>query len=219
MNCLTGPVIEAVRHDAEDECSTSRTVCAAYGGQQLAFWNALTTSLFCVDDIWAAPRAARCAPYQDVTSRRHGKTRLSGAATAIMAGSSEDWAEEHGADYHFWPCRQCRSSPLAAVTAVNQVLHAMSSKRDCMSSRSSSAGNGRGSWRLEKLSLQPVAGETGRGGRHPLRVPLKASARHLYECLLPALGGVVSSTGVVRGGGSRGQSASPSAMFATTGND
>src|SRR5246500_5518189 len=187
------------------------TFCAAYGGQQLAFWNAhhdergfASMHIYHVASgtpVAAILRPARtpkgtevCTVIKHVTKRlrRHWpNTRI------VWRGDSHygrvealDWAEDNDADYIFGLAGNDALDALVAETAVNlRFHHAMSSKAKLRTF--ASFFYQAGSWkrprkvvaRLE-CSLQPVAGETGMRQEVDIRyvvTSLKGSAHHLYE--------------------------------------
>jgi hypothetical protein len=187
------------------------TFCAAYGGQQLAFWNAhhdergfASMHIYHVASgtpVVAILRPARtpkgsevCTVIKHVTKRlrRHWpKTRI------VWRGDSHygrveamEWAEEHDADYIFGLAGNAALDALVADTAVNlRFHHALSSKAKLRTYTSFLYQAG--SWRRPRkvvarleCSLQP--GEEGMRQEVDIRyvvTSLKGSAQHLYETI------------------------------------
>jgi hypothetical protein len=185
------------------------TFCAAYGGQQLAFWNAhhdergfASMHIYHVASgtpVAAILRPARtpkgsevCTVIKHVTKRlrRHWpKTRIVWRGDAHYGRvEAMEWAEEHETDYIFGLAGNAALDALVVDTAVNlRFHHALSSKAKLRTYTSFLYQAG--SWkrprkvvaRLE-CSLQP--GEDGMRQEVDIRyvvTSLKGSARHLYE--------------------------------------
>jgi hypothetical protein len=187
------------------------TFCAAYGGQQLAFWNAhhdergfASMHIYHVASgtpVAAILRPARTPKGSEVRAvirhvtkrlRRHWpKTRI------VWRGDSHygrveamEWAEKHDADYIFGLAGNAALDALVADTAVNlRFHHALSSKAKLRTYTSFLYQAG--SWRRPRkvvarleCSLQP--GEAGMRQEVDIRyvvTSLKGSAQHLYETI------------------------------------
>ena len=187
------------------------TFCAAYGGQQLAFWNAHQdergfASMHIYHVASGTPvvtilRPARTPKGTEVrTVIKHVTKRLREhwrKTRIVWRGDSHygrveamEWAENNDADYIFGLAGNAALDALVTETALNlRFHHAMGStaKLRTFASFMYQAG----SWkrprkvvaRLE-CSLQPVAGSTGMRQEVDIRyvvTSLEGSARHLYE--------------------------------------
>jgi Transposase DDE domain group 1 len=187
------------------------TFCAAYGGQQLAFWNAhhdergfASMHIYHVASgtpVVTILRPARTPKGTEVrTVIKHVTTRLRRhwrRTRIVWRGDSHygrveamEWAESNDADYIFGLAGNAALDALVAEAADNlRFHHAMSSKAKLRTFASFTYQAG--SWkrprrvvaRLE-CSLQPEAGETGMRQEVDIRyvvTSLEGSAQHLYE--------------------------------------